>query len=136
MSRLEADNISVNAINRAIVSIKATGKPAHFAQQDNSDSPTTHGYGQSIIYTAKENILRFVGDAKLVQAENSFAGEEIEYDMLRRAIRAKGDQSQGSRVMINYYPQGQVNEPEEASPTTQNQDTSTPPQTSTSEAKQ
>jgi lipopolysaccharide export system protein LptA len=106
LSRLEADNISVNAIDRNIVSIKASGKPAHFTQQNDALSPATHGYGNAIIYVAKENLLRFLGEAKLVQADNSFAGEEIEYDILQRAIRAKGDEAQGSRVKIHYYPQG------------------------------
>lgn len=110
LSRLEADNISVNAIDRSIVSIKASGKPAHFTQQDDAQSPATHGYGNDIIYVAKENLLRFLGDAKLVQSDNSFAGEEIEYDILQRAIRAKGDEAQGSRVKIHYYPQGNAPE--------------------------
>lgn len=104
LSRLEADTISVNAIDHRLVSIKATGKPAHFTQQDNANEPITHGYGNNIVYVAKENLLKFLGQARLVQDENSFSGEEIEYDIVKRAIKAKGDESIGSRVKIRYTP--------------------------------
>ncbi|KZY31123.1 MULTISPECIES: lipopolysaccharide transport periplasmic protein LptA [unclassified Oleiphilus] len=108
LSRLEADNISVKATNRSITTIQASGQPAHFVQQVSADSPNTHGYGSSITYIAKDNLLRFSGQAKLVQQDNSFSGEEIEYDIVRRAIRAKGDQTQGSRVKIHYYPNAET----------------------------
>ena len=104
LSRLEADNISVNALDRKIVSIKATGKPAHFTQQDNAISPSTHGYGNTIVYIAKESTLKFLGEARLVQKDNSFAGEQIEYDIMKKAIKAQGDETIGSRVKIQYNP--------------------------------
>jgi len=115
LSRLEADNISVNALDRKIVSIKATGKPAHFTQQDSAASPSTHGYGKTIVYIAKESILKFLGEARLVQQDNSFAGEQIEYDIMRKAIKAQGDESIGSRVKIQYNPN--TNTEEQAPPT-------------------
>lgn len=118
LSRLEADNISVSTADRRILTINATGTPAHFVQQDGTDTPSTHGYGNSITYVAKDNLLRFSGEAKLVQDENSFSGNLIEYDILRRAIRAKGDQTQGSRVKIHYYPQSKnTDSPATESPT-------------------
>jgi len=109
LSRLEADNISVNAIDRKVVSIKATGNPAHFIQQDDAASSSTHGYGKTIIYIAKESLLKFMGEARLVQKDNSFAGEQIEYDITRKAIKASGDESIGSRVKIQYHPNSTQN---------------------------
>lgn len=111
LSRLEADNISVNARDRKIVSIKATGRPAHFVQQDDIKTPPTHGYGKTIIYITKDEILRFIGDAKLVQQDNSFSGDQIEYDIVRKAIKAQGDESIGSRVKIQYHPNPSPPEP-------------------------
>ncbi len=119
LSRLEADYITVSTTDRRIITIKATGEPAHFVQQDRADAPSTHGYGNAITYVAKDNLLRFAGEAKLVQDENSFSGDQIEYDILRRAIRAKGDQRQGSRVKIHYYPQHKnIDAPASVSPKT------------------
>jgi lipopolysaccharide export system protein LptA len=111
LSRLEADSISVSTNDRKINEIKAIGRPAHFVQQDNASSPQTHGFSNTITYVAKENILYFSGQAKLVQEESSFSGEQIEYDILKRAIRARGDESQGTRVKIHYQPQTEASQP-------------------------
>jgi lipopolysaccharide export system protein LptA len=104
-SLLEADNISVNAINRKIVSIKATGRPAHFVQKTQETDTLTHGYASTIIYTAIDASLKLLNNASLVQDNNSFSGEEIHYDIIKRAIRAKGDKAVGTRVKIQYFPQ-------------------------------
>jgi lipopolysaccharide export system protein LptA len=103
-SRLEADYIIVNSQDRKISSIIATGSPAHFVQQSEENSTSTHGYGNSISYSTEQESLTFKGNARLIQAENSFSGEEIEYDVTKKAIKAKGDESVGSRVKIQYYP--------------------------------
>ncbi len=103
-TKLEADVISVQAIERRIVSIEAAGTPAHFVQRPQPDSELTHGYAKEIEYLAKDAVLMFRGDARLVQNDNSFSGNEIEYDIVRKAIRAKGDEQVGSRVKIQYHP--------------------------------
>jgi lipopolysaccharide export system protein LptA len=104
-SRLEADNISVNAVNRKIVSIKATGTPAHFIQKSPNETSLTHGYANTIIYTSIDESLKLLNNASLVQDNNSFSGEQIHYDIAKRAIRAKGDKTIGTRVKIQYFPQ-------------------------------
>lgn len=104
LSRLEADFITVSSKDRKITSIKATGSPAHFIQQIASESVSTHGYGDAITYRTANDSLTFKGSAKLIQADNSFSGEEIEYDIVKKAIKAKGDESIGTRVKIQYFP--------------------------------
>ena len=106
-TRLEADNISVNSQNRQITSIKAIGSPAHFVQHDALKDTHTHGYGDAIIYISKDETLKFIGHAKFVQQENSFSGEQIEYDILKKAIKAQGDETIGSRVKVQYQPKKQ-----------------------------
>jgi len=108
-SKLEADNISVNTVNRKIVSIKATGTPAHFIQKTPNENSLTHGYANTIIYTSVDESLKLLNNASLVQDKNSFSGEQIHYDIVKRAIRAKGDKAGGTRVKIQYFPQS--NEP-------------------------
>ncbi|MFV1872235.1 MAG: lipopolysaccharide transport periplasmic protein LptA [Oleiphilus sp.] len=104
LSRLEAEYITVNSKERKITSIKATGSPAHFVQQSAEKATSTHGYGNAITYNTENESLTFKGDARLIQAENSFSGEVIEYDVVKKAIKAKGDESIGSRVKIQYFP--------------------------------
>jgi len=103
-SRLEADSVTVSSVNRKIISIKANGRPAHFIQQASAEAPATHGYGNTIHYLAADAILRLENNASLVQQDNSFSGDLIEYDILKRAIKAKGDETIGTRVKIQYYP--------------------------------
>jgi lipopolysaccharide export system protein LptA len=100
---LEADHIQVTALDRSISKIVATGAPAHFRQQDSQNDATT-GTADQITYLATEAVLIFNGNAKLAQTNNSFSGDRIEYDIMQKAIRAKGDESTGSRVKIQYFP--------------------------------
>lgn len=104
LTRLEAEHILVNSKARKITSIKASGSPAHFVQQDEGSDTSTHGYGNTITYLVESESLTFSGGARLIQAENSFSGDIIEYDVIKKAIKAKGDESIGSRVKIQYYP--------------------------------
>ena len=104
LSRLEAEFIKVESAERKISSISATGSPAHFVQQTDVNDVSTHGYGNAITYRTDNGSLTFKGDARLIQAENSFSGEEIEYDVIKKAIKAKGDESVGTRVKIQYFP--------------------------------
>lgn len=109
-TKLTADNITVFAKERSVTQIVATGSPATFNQQDAGSDDATTGQAEQITYKAKEAVLVFNGDAKLAQTTNSFSGDRIEYDIMRKAIRAKGDQSTGTRVKIQYFP-SQPNEP-------------------------
>lgn len=104
-TRLEADHISVSTIDRVISQIVAEGKPARFKQQSSQDDTTT-GEANKITFTASDSVLVFNGAAKLSQTNNSFSGERIEYDIMQKAIRAQGDESTGTRVKIQYFPNG------------------------------
>ena len=102
-SVVNADKIDVKAIDRKISSITAAGKPAHFLQSD-AVLGKTEGYANIIVFSAQEAILSFEGDASLIQTHNSFSGEKIEYDIMKKAIRARGDENSGKRVKIQYFP--------------------------------
>lgn len=105
LSKLAAETIVVISEDRKIISISAKGTPAHFTQQTDKFSPSTHGYGKEITYSTKDETLLFRGNAKLIQSENSFSGETIEYDVIKKAIKAKGNIREGSRVKIQYFPE-------------------------------
>lgn len=103
-TKLTADNITVFAQDRSVTQIVANGTPATFKQQDAGIEQSTSGQAEQITYKADDAILVFSGEAKLEQNTNSFSGDQIEYDIMRKAIRAKGDESSGSRVKIQYFP--------------------------------
>lgn len=104
-TRLEAEHISVSTIDRSISQIVARGKPARFKQQSTQGDATT-GEAEQITFIASDSVLVFNGAAKLSQTNNSFSGERIEYDIMQKAIRAQGDESTGTRVKIQYFPNG------------------------------
>tara|TARA_R110001592_G_scaffold52649_10_gene161425 strand:- start:21930 stop:22472 length:543 start_codon:yes stop_codon:yes gene_type:complete len=108
-TRLEAEFITVSSKDRKITSIEATGSPAHFVQQTDINT-STHGYGNTISYSTELESITFTGNARLLQAENSFSGEVIDYDIVKKAIKAKGDENIGTRVKIQYYPNGTNNQ--------------------------
>ncbi|KZY59172.1 hypothetical protein A3742_13540 [Oleiphilus sp. HI0071] len=128
-TKLTADNITVFAKDRSVTQIVAIGSPATFNQQDPGSDDATTGQAEQITYKAEEAVLIFSGDAKLAQTTNSFSGDRIEYDIMRKAIRAKGDESTGTRVKIQYFP----NQP--TTPTEDIQNPSNEAETSTNEDK-
>lgn len=103
-TKLTADNITVFAQDRSVTQIVANGTPATFKQQDAGAEQSTSGQAEQITYKAEDAILVFSGEAKLEQSTNSFSGDQIEYDIMRKAIRAKGDEGSGNRVKIQYFP--------------------------------
>ena len=113
-SQLKADEISVEAVDRKISTIIAKGLPAHFIQK--SESIETHGYANIITYTSGTGTLTLKEKAQLIQDTNSFEGELIEYDIAKKAIKAKGNEKTGERVKIEYHPGTKPNESSEPEP--------------------
>lgn len=107
LSKIEADHIIVRSKQRQLLTIEALGNPAHFVQQEAQEEHATHGYAKTITYTVADATLGFAGDASLIQEKNSFSGDQIIYDIKRKAIMAQGDEEEGSRVKIQYHPQAE-----------------------------
>lgn len=129
-SRLSADKVEVRTEGRVLIKIEAMGSPARF--QDASDTlpkansalPEQHTQGQAntIRYDAKAQTLSFIGTAKLRQGSNTFEGEQIIYDLVARAIKAKGGKGPNERVKIQYYPVGSETQDRQDSATSAQRD--------------
>lgn len=129
-SRLSADKVEVRTEGRALLKIEAMGSPARF--QDASDTlpkanstlleQHTQGQANKIRYDAKAQTLSFIGQAKLRQGSNTFEGEQIIYDLVARAIKAKGGQGPNERVKIQYYPVGADSENQQGQAEREEQD--------------
>lgn len=118
-TELRADSITVFANDRRLSQIVATGSPASFKQQDPGTEQGTTGQAEQITYNAADALLIFDGNATLSQSTNAFSGEKIEYDIMRKAIRANGDENSGKRVKIQYFPsepsaETDINEPSQS----------------------
>jgi len=108
-TRLEAEEIMVRVVNRQIVSIDASGKPAHFVDFTQRE---THGYAESINYVTKTAQLTLHGHAKLNQQDHFFSGDKILYDTHNKAVQASGNKSEGERVRIQFQPGNKIHSSE------------------------
>jgi lipopolysaccharide export system protein LptA len=103
-SILKSDKVVVYSNKKGLIKIEAFGTPAQFSQQENEDSPTTHAYGNTIIYTRADEKLTLIDNAKLEQGKNTFSGKEIIYNTVSRIVTAQGGEDKAHRVEIIVHP--------------------------------
>ena len=103
-SVLKSDTVIVYNSKEGLIKIEAFGTPAQFSQQDNKDSPPTHAYGNTIIYTRADERLTLIENAKLEQGKNTFRGKEIIYNTVTRIVTAQGGEDKANRVEIIVHP--------------------------------
>lgn len=120
-SKLEAEEVAVTVIDQSIQLIEASGSPARFREGAINEEPRTQGSASTIRYDAEQATLLFQGQAELLQQGNTFAGEQIIYDIEQRAIRATGNDSGESRVKIRYRPADFKTEKPESPPIPQDE---------------
>jgi len=103
-SILKSDKVVVYNNKEGLIKIEAFGTPAQFSQQENENSPTTHAYGNTIIYTRADEKLTLIDNAKLEQGKNTFSGKEIIYNTVSRIVTAQGGKDKTDRVEIIVHP--------------------------------
>ena len=101
---LKSDKVVVYSSNKGLTKIEAFGTPAQFSQQENESSPTTHAYGNTIVYTLADENLTLIDNAKLEQGKNTFSGKEIIYNTVTRIVTAQGGKDKTDRVEIIVHP--------------------------------
>lgn len=104
--QLEADKLTLHTNKQGDISlIVANGKPAHFQQQHQADAPLTHGYGLTVEFNLIKDLLTLTRQAKLLRAEDSFTGNQIQVDTTNNVIQAFSDKKQpNSRVEMVIQP--------------------------------
>ncbi|MEH6651482.1 MAG: lipopolysaccharide transport periplasmic protein LptA [Motiliproteus sp.] len=110
---LEADKLTLHTNDAGDISLLvANGKPAHFQQLHQADSPLTHGYGLTVEFDVLKNILTLTSEAKLLRASDSFTGNQIQIDTTNNVIQAFSDQKQpNSRVEMVIQPRNTAPKP-------------------------
>ena len=105
-SRLEAETVSVNTDREGISGFTAAGELVHLLQYDDESKTETHAYARMISFNRERNEIVLHRQAKLVQDNSSFQGEEIRYNTVKRIVTAKSSSEnpgQG-RVEIIFQP--------------------------------
>ncbi len=76
--------------NKQISTITATGSPAKFQQQVDTQKGMSRGEAQKIVYNAETGILNLIGNAYLYQNGASIRSNTLKYSMNKGDIEASG----------------------------------------------
>ena len=79
--------------NKQISTITATGSPAKFQQQLESNRGIARGEAQKIVYNAETGIINLIGNAYLYQDGASIRSSTLKYSMNKGDIEASGTSS-------------------------------------------
>lgn len=105
-SKLEAETVSVNTDREGISGFIAAGELVHLLQFDRESETETHAYARMISFNRERNEIVLHRQAKLVQDNSSFQGEEIRYNTVKRIVTARSnkDTPGKGRVEIIFQP--------------------------------
>lgn len=100
---IKAEQITANTDKEGkIVTVVATGKPAHMQQQPTIDKGIATAQAEEITYQARDGLIILKRNAKLEQDGSSFKSLEIMYSMDKGEIEAKGNSQ--NRVQLVFPP--------------------------------
>ncbi|NQZ33185.1 MAG: lipopolysaccharide transport periplasmic protein LptA [Oceanospirillaceae bacterium] len=101
---ITADKLTVHRNkNGDISTMVATGKPAHFTQQQKANEPHSKAWGQKMVYLVSDQTVTITGNAKVQQLSDKFSGEKIVYYMDKAIVKASGTKQ---RVRMIIQPKG------------------------------
>ncbi len=86
-----------------IYKMVATGKPAHFSQQQKKGQPHTKAWGTKMLYSVTQQTVTITGNARVEQLTDKFSGETVTYHMDRAIVKAVGGKQ---RVKMVIQPKG------------------------------
>ena len=76
--------------------------PAHYWEQIALDKPVLHAYAQEIRYYPAKHLVELLGNARIVQGEDSFSAPDIRYDTEKQHVIAKSNAT--TRTQIIFHP--------------------------------
>lgn len=89
--KLKADQVTIISNAQGISKLIAIGIPAHFQQLPEPNKNIMHAFGNTIEYFVAGERIELKKQAKLVQEQNTFTGERIDYDIKQRIVNAYAD---------------------------------------------
>lgn len=76
-------------------------KPAHYWEQTAIDKPLLHAYANEIRYYPDRHLIELIGDAQVVQGDDSFSAPTISYDTIKKHVIAKSDGKTRTLIIIH-----------------------------------
>lgn len=75
---------------------------AHYWEQTATDKPLLHAYAREIRYYPERHLIELLGDARVIQGNDSFQADRIRYDTVQQHVMAQG--SGKARTQIIFHP--------------------------------
>lgn len=105
---ISADEVEIIADGDKIIQIIATGKEetgslAHYEQKPEENKDLVKADARKITWFVQEERLHLVGDARLVQAQDTFSGQLLYYNVNEGIVNLSG-KGQGDRVIMTINP--------------------------------
>lgn len=101
--RMVADTATIYFKDGRFERIEAVGKPVDLRYKPSVDKPEIQGTGQRVVYNAVTAKVVMTQNAKIVQGQDSFTGDRIEYDLEKDQVKANSDK--GKRIQFIIQPQ-------------------------------
>lgn len=74
---------------------------AHYWTQTALDKPLLHAYADTIRYYPLSHLVELIGNARVIQGDNSFAGPKISYDTQKQHVISKGNPQNRTTIVIH-----------------------------------
>jgi lipopolysaccharide export system protein LptA len=110
--RIQCDTLTVYTQSGAVNKVEANGQPARYQQQLDNNEPNVQAEALSIVYLPADEKVILKQNAKLLQSNNVFEGDLIEYDLHQQRLSAsqtpnetKGSSTTPKRVRMTLQPQ-------------------------------
>ncbi|MBK8507990.1 MAG: lipopolysaccharide transport periplasmic protein LptA [Candidatus Competibacter sp.] len=101
--RLTADTATIHVKDNAFQRMDAAGNPATLRYQPAADKPEIRGASKRVEYDVTSGKVIMTGAVRVVQGQDTFNGERLEYDLKDDVIRAKGA-GQNGRIQFTIQP--------------------------------
>ncbi|MFO1372172.1 MAG: lipopolysaccharide transport periplasmic protein LptA [Candidatus Competibacteraceae bacterium] len=104
--RLTADTATVYIKDSNFQRMEAVGNPATLRYKPTADKPEMQGTSKRVDYDVPSAKVLMSGEARIVQGQDVFTGDRVEYDLKDDVIRAKGAGENG-RIQFTIQPRAQ-----------------------------
>ncbi|HRD64647.1 MAG TPA: lipopolysaccharide transport periplasmic protein LptA [Candidatus Competibacter sp.] len=104
--RLTADTATIYVKDSSFQRMDATGNPANLRYKPAADKPEIQGTSKRVEYDVASAKVVMSGGVRVVQGQDVFTGDRVEYDLKNDVIRAKGAGENG-RIQFTIQPRAQ-----------------------------
>ncbi len=108
--RLNADTATIYVKDSSFQRMDATGNPANLRYKPAADKPEIQGTSKRVEYDVASAKVVMTGGVRVVQGQDIFTGDRLEYDLKDDVIRAKGAGENG-RIQFTIQPKSQNSAP-------------------------